>query len=177
MSLAWSICVTFVFIISKRSTILKYYFFFNIIRAASCLWCDWYGLLICIYNKYICITIIIKTWFYNWSFKFNLIIFVIRSTCIIVHFNSIFCSKLSWFGELSNKFIFFDILLLYYAYYALFPNDFVENFWTPCNFISNFITNQITSCFCSFLNYYFVKLLICLSWCFEIVIFVWRFHV
>ena len=41
--------------------------------------------------------------------------------------------------------------------------------WDFCNFISHFIANQVTSCFCCFLNYFFwgilsVSVADCLAW-------------
>ena len=95
---------------------------------------------------------------------------VIRSTCIINCFNPIFCSKLSWLIDLKNL-LFFHISLLYvnlsswiifclfwgdifffrYFFIILICNCFYV-FWIFFSFSSNFITNQITSCFCCFLN-------------------------
>ena len=86
------------------------------------------------------------------------------------------------FGVLSNKFIIFGLILLLNCFINLrssiilclssgdrcfstyFFIVFIFNcfwmillriFWNTCDFISNFITNQITSCVCCFLSYSF----------------------
>ena len=86
-----------------------------------------------------------------------------------------------WFGLLSNKFTIFYIPLWYYyinlrlsIIFCLFSGNiyfylgvflscsFVTTselfcgkfFWDLRNFISNFMTNQTTSCFCCFSNYF-----------------------
>ena len=101
-----------------------------------------------------------------------------------------------WFGVLSNKFIIFwysiimllfqsqiikTFLSLFWRYISFFRYFFIilifNCFWMillwifliPCNFIRNFITNQITSCFCYFLNCFFEEVLNtsvphCLAW-------------
>ena len=48
------------------------------------------------FNCTIISTLFEMTWFQHWSFKFNLSIGVIRSTCIIICFNPILFSRFSW---------------------------------------------------------------------------------
>ena len=101
-----------------------------------------------------------------------------------------------WFGCYSTDLLPFDLSLLYYyinpwsfKIQCLFFEDTYLPFgislsnpvslltvselfsgdWGFCNFISNFITYQITSCFCSFINYFFEAILSasvadCLAW-------------
>ena len=103
--------VYFTYAISKRSNIFKYYFFASFIRVCCCSWVfDCYSC----YNKYVSITIITKTWPFNWSSKLNLTISIRPSSRVISPFNPTFDSKFRWLiWYIAIKF-FFDILLLYY---------------------------------------------------------------
>ena len=112
----------------------------------------------------------------------------IRSLRIISYFDPIFYSKIRWlvWCIVFYKFITFWYSMVILSYYFINLNSsiicglsfgdiylllryFGEIFLKLCNFISNFITNQITSCFCDFLNSSFwssFKCIVahCLAW-------------
>ena len=102
---------------------------------------------------------------------------VIRSTSVTTYLNLIFCPKFGWFIDaLSKNFCFIFhyytiifisdnlqflafLLEIYTYFFRYFFIILISNcLWRCsnfCNSISNFITNQITSCFCYFLNNFF----------------------
>ena len=96
-----------------------------------------------------------------------------------------------WFGVVSEKSIIFWYFIIILSYQSQIINNFLRSFWRYinlslsryffiiliCNFlwtilwwpswnfcssISNFITNETTSCFCCFLNYYFWRSFKCI---------------
>ena len=115
--------------------------------------------------------------------KLNLTIGAINSTCVIVYFNPIFYSKFRWLISCIALQINYNLIFHYYTikliqiidnflnflwtFISLFRYFFIilnsncigtillSSFWDLCNLISGFITSQLTSCFCCFLNHTF----------------------
>ena len=78
-------------------------------------------------------------------FKLNLTIGVIRSTCVIIYFNPIFCPKFSWMIWCLTDLLFFDTPLLYYyinlrssIIFCLFSGDvdLSSGIFLPCSFVT-----------------------------------------
>ena len=92
--LLYYLCIVlFSYAIKKCSKIFKY-FFYIIVHSTCCYFCICYSSML----KYLCIP---QTWPYHWNFKFNLVIIVLCSMCVIIYFNSLFCPKFScliWFN-------------------------------------------------------------------------------
>ena len=76
--------------------------------------------------------------------------------------------SLYYFYQFINNFLsFFWRYICFFRYFFIMlivtvSELFCCKFFENCNFISNFITNQITSCFCRFWNYSFGRSYMCI---------------
>ena len=177
--------------VSKWCTVFKYYYFFSFVSSFCSIICSWCSNCYSSTNNYVGIAILAWIWPYHWSFKFNLITSVIRSSWLIFCFNTISWSKFRFF-ILCFVLLFFDVPLLdyifilildhewfpvfiqktsFFMYFSIKSNIFFLicnwiilrwSFWGSCNSISNFISNQITIYFCSFLNFSFWRSFKCI---------------
>ena len=100
--------IYFTYAVGKWCIVFKYCFFIiSIYHYCYCVYSLSYNCCSS-FNKYVCITVITKTWLQHDSLKFNLTIGVICSTCIIIYI-LVFCSKFIWL----NNFIVQQILLFF----------------------------------------------------------------